>query len=230
MTKPVDLTNITLDGAPVKEFIAEQERTEIERERVDEIRDKTAGIGYQPAAGKYQNISGSRSERRDYARSIQISEEAAIAINFWEKHRGARHMTEFSSVVSPNEGFIEHGLKETRERLSVLRRMMQETQLEIARYEAVEMKMSEAHGLLTGKIKANGNGEAHATKTITPKGQRAQQLKGILMAGPLTRKDVTDRFESTYGMKRNAVSNLISVSLQAEVIMREGDLLHWIGK
>lgn len=225
-----EITNVTVDGKPLKVYLEEEKRSEIEAHTSREIYEKASGIGYQPGTGKFTNISGSRSERRDYITPISISEEVAAKVNFIAKYKGEKALTEFlNSAVDKQVGPIEAARNETREQKRILLQKRQELETDINRCEAAEEALSNAIAIMTGKARIAGNPfQASTPSGRVPRGSRHAQIKQILSVGPMEFSELRSKLEAM-GCPKASTYPAIDGVIRAGKAERDGDIVAWIG-
>lgn len=233
MTKvPHKFDGITVDGKDLVIYLDEQTCSEIEKVSSREIREKSVGIFYQPGTSKYTNISGCRSERRDVA-TTGISEEVSATLNFLLKYEGEKSVTDFVNSNGTQHGPLEAALKENAEQLSLLRRKLQEINIEIARCEAMDEALTTALNLKTGKThpRLSDSSMPLSQPTKARQGDRVLQLKQILGGLSLPKKQVLTMFMTETGLQRNTANSALDYSIKhGKVAQDDNKMLTWAGE
>jgi len=222
------LEGITKDGQPIKFYIEEQERSEIEKVKSQDIRQNSAGVGYAPGKSKFQNISGSKTERRDYIPVKQISEEVASKVNFLLKYKGEKAIGEYLNLIKETQsGAIETALNEAKDALKILLQKEIEIQHEKSKYEALVKSLQEALNIQLGKFSPLAPG-SQELKAKAKRGTRRQQIKDILLSGQKSKATLQSLLVDL-GMTKGAAYQLIFASEKAGVIEENEGMYSWIG-
>lgn len=221
------LDNITVNGRPLKVYVEEQQRSEIEKVTGDEIRQKSAGLGYQAATGKFGNTSGAKTERRDYA-TVSISAEVKHNVDFLQKYQGEKAVSEYLNKNRQDSGTIETAHRDAKERLGLLRREMQTLTMEIVRYESVVDKLEETLQLLSGKVvdKTAPKPRGHKGASVS----RREEVKNFIrttLQTPMSRKALWQKMIDN-GDNKHQAYQAIHIRLKNGQIVEQNGLLHWM--
>ena len=232
-----EIEGVTVDGKPLVVYLDEQQSTEIQRSASREISQKAAGINYQPASGKFGNISGARTERKDIAGSIAISEETAAHINFLIKYKGEEAMHDFLSSANEQKqlGPVENAIHETREKLILLRKKQIELSQEVTKYDAILNGLQDVLNLQLGKTRAvpaltsSENSNQHPVRG--GRGWRLDKIKELLLAGGVVaKKEVWRKLEEEQHWNKKDTYAAVYNSIKKGFVEESDGLLSWIGK
>lgn len=218
------ISGVSIDGRPVKIFDQDEELpSEAQILAKKEINGKTAHI---PIITKQiGNISGARTERRDYASNPQISEEVATNLNFLSHYKGEKAVSEYlNTQQSRTEGPLEAALRETNEKILVLKREKTRIDADIVKYEAALTDLQRAVGIITGKIQVNGTAVAPKARM----GEVRTVIKEILVASPgILKSELLDQLELRGQVRKVADQNVRNAQNKGCVEVREGNCF-WV--
>ena len=226
---------VTVEGQPLKVYLDEEIRTEVSKVSSLEIREKSAGIGYQPGTGKFGNTSGARSERRDYVLPNLLSEEVKARLNFIYRFKGENKVSQFLNTATQMQkqlGPLEQIIKDTKNDLDIIDQEIAKLTEKRSNKAASLQSLQTALNYELGKVPLNTDSISKSTAKKAGKGKRQEQLKLVLMTGgSLNKKEVYRQLQDEFGLGVKNVYNLVHQSFKNGVIEEDQNgKLSWIGK
>lgn len=187
----VTVTDSEGNQKSVYTFIEEQDNSEIEKVKRREIFQKSVGINPTITTKFNQNISGKRSQRKDFTR--EISSEILANANFELHSKGGNRMfqdrnAEPTSLLN-QEGGIELSLKDAQKKERFYFGEASRNQKEAAKWQEVATQLQNALNILSGKVvyKADSPGSERFGRN---KKSWWPIVEEKLAQGPTTRKEL----------------------------------------
>jgi hypothetical protein len=187
------LENVTLDGRPIYEIVEQEVATEIEKTSKQEISEKSIGINPKITTKFNQNISGSKSERRDLTKSC--SQETLADMNYQfqvQNSQGGKPVEASTLLQLPQQGSIEIALDDARKKAKFFLAEKARIEAEYDRWNTVATQLEATLALVTGKAVQPREGRIR----VVGKGHWATFIFQALTSGPMPRKDLISYLQS----------------------------------